>query len=150
MSENQIIHDDGSSQRENQIDRVENFVVEPKKFINYHNSIVINLTLNVTGYSSEAEISKIIKTATEKLQIDLKEILKTNFDGEGRTGHPIYQLEGDAEALADLLTEVNQETDLEQKSSCVFISHYHHFQRANLTLSQVVSLCHQISQKKKS
>lgn len=150
MSENQIIHDDRSSQHENQIDRVENFVVEPKNFNNYHNSIVINLTVNVTGDSSEAEISKIIKTATERLQIGLKEILKTNFDGEGRTEHPTYQLEGDAEALADLLTEVNQETDLKQKSSCVFISHYHHFRRDDLTLSQVISLCHQISKNEKS
>lgn len=150
MSENQIIHGDGSCQMENNIDKVENVVIDSKNFNNYHNSIVINLTVNVTGDSSEAEISKIIKTATERLQIGLKEILKTNFDGEGRTEHPTYQLEGDAEALADLLTEVNQKTDLEQKASCVFISHYHHFQRADLTLSQVVSLCHQISKKKKS
>lgn len=150
MSENQIKHSDGGCQMENNIDKVENLVVEPKNFNNYHNSIVINLTVNVAGDSSEAEISKIIKTATERLQIGLKEILKTNFDGEGRTEHPTYQLEGDAEALADLLTEVNQQTDLEQKSSCVFISHYHHFRRDDLTLSQVISLCHQISKNEKS
>lgn len=150
MSENQIKHSDGGCQMENNIDKVENLVVEPKNFNNYHNSIVINLTVNVAGDSSEAEISKIIKTATERLQIGLMEILKTNFDGEGRTEHPTYQLEGDAEALADLLTEVNQQTDLEQKSSCVFISHYHHFRRDDLTLSQVISLCHQISKNEKS
>lgn len=150
MSENQIIHGDGSCQMENNVDKVENLVVEPNNFNNYHNSIVINLTLNVTGDASETEISRIIKTATERLQIGLKKILRTNFDGEGRTEHFTYQLEGNAESLANLLTDVNQETKLEQKSSCVFISYSHHFRRDDLTLSQVISLCHQISHKKKS
>ena len=100
MSENQIIHGNGSSQMENNVDKVENLVVEPKNFNNYHNSVVVNVTINVLGDMSIADLPKI-----------------------------------------------NQKTDLEQKSSCVFISHSHHFRRDDLTLSQVISLCSQISKK---
>lgn len=84
MSENQIVNGDGSCQQNN-IEKVENVVVEPKNFNNYHNSVVINLTLNVTGDISDAEISRIIKTATASLSIELKEIMRTNFDGEWKT-----------------------------------------------------------------
>lgn len=147
MSENQIIHDDGSCQMENNIDKVENLIVEPKDFNNYHNCIVVNLTVNVTGDASEEEISRIIKTATASLSIEFKKIMKTNFDGEHQAETPTYQLEGDVSAIQKMLTEINQKTDLEQKSSCVFISHSHHFRRDDLTLSQVISLCSQISKK---
>lgn len=82
MSENQIIHSDGNCQMENNVDKVENLVVEPKNFNNYHNSIVINLTVNVTGEASEEEISRIIKAATTSFSIEFKKIMKTNFDGE--------------------------------------------------------------------
>ncbi len=147
MSENQIIHGDGSCQMENNIDKVENLVVEPKDFNNYHNSIVVNLTVNVTGDASEEEISRIIKTATVSLSIEFKKIMRTNFDGEHQAETPTYQLEGDVSAIQKMLTEINQKTDLEQKSSCVFISHSHHFRRDDLALSQVIFLCSQISKK---
>lgn len=147
MSENQIIHGDGSCQMENNIDKVENLVVEPKNFNNYHNSIVVNLTVNVTGDASEEEISRIIKTATASLSIEFKKIMRTNFDGEYQAEIPTYQLKGNADAMEKLLTEINQKTDLERKSSCVFISHTHHFRRDDLTLSQGIFLCSQISKK---
>nr|WP_294704550.1 hypothetical protein [Prevotella sp.] len=147
MSENQIIHGDECCQMENNIDKVENLVVEPKNFNNYHNSIVVNLTVNVTGDVPEEEISRIIKTATASLSIEFKKIMRTNFDGEHQAETPTYQLEGDVSAIQKMLTEINQKTDLEQKSSCVFISHSHHFRRDDLTLSQVIFLCSQISKK---
>ena len=147
MSENQIIHGDECWQIENNIDKVENLVVEPKNFNNYHNSIVVNLTVNVTGDVPEEEISRIIKTATASLSIEFKKIMRTNFDGEHQAETPTYQLEGDVSAIQKMLTEINQKTDLEQKSSCVFISHSHHFRRDDLTLSQVIFLCSQISKK---
>lgn len=147
MSENQIIHGDECCQMEDNIDKVENLVVEPKNFNNYHNSIVVNLTVNVTGDVPEEEISRIIKTATASLSIEFKKIMRTNFDGEHQAETPTYQLEGDVSAIQKMLTEINQKTDLEQKSSCVFISHSHHFRRDDLTLSQVISLCSQISKK---
>lgn len=144
MSENQIVNGDGSCQQNN-IEKVENVVVEPKSFNNYHNSVVINLTLNVTGDISDAEISRIIKTATASLSIELKEIMRTNFDGEGQIEKPTFQLKGDAEAIQELLTQVNQKTNLEMKSTFCFTSFSYHFRRDNLTLSQVLSLCGQIS-----
>lgn len=147
MSENQIIHGDECCQMENNIDKVENLVVEPKNFNNYHNSIVVNLTVNVTGDVPEEEISRIIKTATASLSIEFKKIMRTNFDGEHQAETPTYQLEGDVSAIQKMLTEINQKTDLEQKSSCVFISHSHHFRRDDLILSQVIFLCSQISKK---
>lgn len=150
MSENQIIQGDGSCHMENNVDKVENLVVEPKNFNNYHNSIVVNLTVNVTGDASEEEISRTIKTATVRLSIEFKKIMRTNFDGEHQAETPTYQLEGEVSAIQKLLTEINQKTDLKQKSSCVFISHSHHFRRDDLTLSQVISLCHHISKNKKS
>lgn len=147
MSENQIIHGDGSSQMENNVDKVENLVVEPKNFNNYHNSVVVNVTINVLGDMSNADLPKIKETFTTSLNISLKEIFRTNFDGEHQAETPTYQLEGEVFAIQKLLTEINQMTDLEQKSSCVFISHSHHFRRDDLTLSQVISLCSQISKK---
>ncbi len=136
--------------RENQIERVENLVVEPKNFNNYHNSIVINLTVNVTGDTSDAGLAKIHKTATERLKIELKEILKTNFDGEGKAEKTTYQLAGNADTLADLLTEINPKVKLEQKSTFCLIAYSHHFEQDNLTMSQVLSLCSQISKMQKS
>lgn len=147
MSENQIIHGDGSCQMENNVDKVENLVVEPKNFNNYHNSIVVNLTVNVTGDASEEEISRIIKTATASLSIEFKKIMKTNFDGEHQAETPTYQMEGDADAIKEVLTELSQKTELEQKSAFCFFSYTHHFRRDDLTLSQVISLCSQISKK---
>ena len=147
MSENQIIYGDGSSQMENNVDKVENLVVEPKNFNNYHNSVVVNVTINVLGDMSNADLPKIKETFTTSLNISLKEIFRTNFDGEHQAETPTYQLEGEVFAIQKLLTEINQKTDLEQKSSCVFISHSHHFRRDDLTLSQVISLCSQISKK---
>ena len=147
MSENQIIHGDGSSQMENNVDKVENLVVEPKNFNNYHNSVVLNVTINVLGDMSNADLPKIKETFTTSLNISLKEIFRTNFDGEHQAETPTYQLEGEVFAIQKLLTEINQKTDLEQKSSCVIISHSHHFRRDDLTLSQVISLCSQISKK---
>ena len=147
MSENQIIHGDECCQMENNIDKVENLVVEPKNFNNYHNSIVVNLTVNVTGDVPEEEISRIIKTATASLSIEFMKIMRTNFDGEHQAEVPTYQLEGDVSAIQKLLTEINQKTDLEQNTSCVFISHSHHFRRDDLTLSQVIFLCSQIPKK---
>ena len=149
MSENQIINGDGSCQQKN-IEKVENVVVEPKNFNNYHNSVVINLTLNVTGDISDAEISRIIKTATASLSIELKEIMRTNFDGERQTEKPTFQLKGDAKAIQELLTHVNQKTNLEIKSTFCFTSFSYYFRRDNLTLSQVLSLCGQISKMEKS
>lgn len=149
MSENQIVNGDGSCQQNN-IEKVENVVVEPKNFNNYHNSVVINLTLNVTGDISDAEISRIIKTATASLSIELKEIMRTNFDGERQTEKPTFQLKGDAKAIQELLTHVNQKTNLEIKSTFCFTSFSCHFRRDNLTLSQVLSLCGQISKMEKS
>lgn len=149
MSENQIVNSNGSCQQNN-IEKVENAVVEPTNFNNYHNSVVINLTLNVTGDISDAEISRIIKTATASLSIELKEIMRTNFDGEGQTEKPTFQLKGDAKAMRELLTHVNQKTNLEIKSTFCFTSFSYHFRRDNLTLSQVLSLCGQISKMEKS
>ena len=94
---------------------------------------------------SDAEISRIIKTATASLSIELKEIMRTNFDGEGQIEKPTFQLKGDAEAIQELLTQVNQKTNLEMKSTFCFTSFSYHFRRDNLTLSQVLSLCSQIS-----
>lgn len=150
MSENQIIQGEGSCHMENNIDKVENLVVEPKNFYNYHNSQVVNITINVLGGVSDLELSKIKETVTTILNITLKEIFKTNFDGEHQAEMPTYQLEGDVSSIQEFLAEIRQQTDLEQKSSCVFISHYHHFRRDDLTLSQVISLCHHISKNKKS
>ena len=84
MSENQIINGDGSCQQKN-IEKVENVVVEPKNFNNYHNSVVINLTLNVTGDISDAEISRIIKTVAARINIEIKDIISPNSAGEWKT-----------------------------------------------------------------
>lgn len=84
MSENQIINGDGSCQQNN-IEKVENVVVEPKNFNNYHNSVVINLTLNVTGDISDAEISRIIKTVAARINIEIKDIISPNSAGEWKT-----------------------------------------------------------------
>ena len=84
MSENQIINGDGSCQQNN-IEKVENVVVEPKNFNNYHNSVVINLTLNATGDISDAEISRIIKTVAARINIEIKDIISPNSAGEWKT-----------------------------------------------------------------
>lgn len=81
MSENQIVNGDGSCQQNN-IEKVENVVVEPKSFNNYHNSVVINLTLNVTGDISDAEISRIIETVTASINSEIKDIISPNSAGE--------------------------------------------------------------------
>lgn len=138
---------ENNTKQDTHIDNLGTYIHGAEKVNSYHNSIVVNLTVNVTGDASEEEISRIIKTATASLSIEFKKIMRTNFDGEHQAETPTYQLEGNADAMEKLLAEINQKMDLGQKSSCVFISYSHHFRRDDLALSQVISLCSQISKK---
>lgn len=88
MSENQIINGDGSCLQN--IKKVENVIVEPNNFNNYHNSIVVNLTLNVVGDISDTEISRIIKTISASIRIEMKDIIGSNSAGKWKVVMSTY------------------------------------------------------------